>query len=177
MTKKMVEDVHLTYEQVKPHDEEYARALKIAVYGGDPAYQMSPAARDTFRALRAQRRPALDGDVRSIKENITHLIESLGSTLSLREIHDACGITVSAAFFLKRETITPLERMRLAQQLLSLLSAMRKSVADAATEESLEALHRNTQTLVVEDPESDGFKTGLDNIIHLKDYLDTRILE
>lgn len=171
--------VHLTYEVLGQNPDEYQRAIKVALCGGDPTRQMSPVAKQTYETLNYK------GTLKSLPQhgqNVCKEARKLSKQLKSEPLTtDAaikmCNTVLNAAVFYTKGTTTPAELMVVSRTVEELVQSVLDAVSGDDVRASIEyrfkdSMQNTTQEIHVNKPGSDAFEEAVDKVIHLRDYLD-----
>lgn len=178
--------IQMTYEALgfDEHVVEYKRAISAALCGDDPTLQMSPAAQKIFESLPVSRPSrCLTKDGHALHQEITKLHAAIEDGGDLIEnAVNTCNLVLTAAVFYTQKASGPAERMVLARSLTSTVLTLIAKAEGAETSsgdppkkttKAFEKLRKHLQDIHVSDPQSREFSTAVDNVVHLRDYLDS----
>lgn len=185
--KQALQKIHLTYKILgKPaYLDEYQRAISAALTGDDPTLLMCPAAAKVYSQIRKELTArTLDPDGRNLHGEMCDLSAALKSTkneVSNVDLISVCDLVVASALYYKKPRTTVEDRMILArtavEMLLLLVRAVDKYDAELSTVNAqayVDSIRANTQAINVRDTDSEEFEGAVDNVIYLRDYIESK---
>lgn len=170
--------IYTTYELLggtKTHNDERLRAINAAMFGADPALQMSPEAAQVFEGT-PKRRTAknLTNTGTRLHQRAHRITGALKSdTQAASWAPHVCRLLLEAAAHYDHIRSSPSERLTLGRSITEMVLVFLARV-EIHHDAAWEGLRASSQAIHVADTQSTEYKKATTNVVSLKDYSDRK---